>query len=104
MTETISPSGSQAAESPHLARPETDGGALRAIDEAAAQLRERALKIRENPYLHKPKLVLSRHVRGTGILDRIADAVNKDLPGRQREIHDCVEKILTIVEPKPAAG
>jgi hypothetical protein len=26
--------------------------------------------------LHIPRLVLSKHVRGTSILDRIADAVN----------------------------
>src|SRR6266566_7661366 len=77
MTETISPAESQAAESPHLPRPETDAAALRAIEEATAHVRERALKIRQNPELHKPKLVLSQHVRGTSILDRIADAVNK---------------------------
>ena len=77
MTETISPPESQPAESPHIPRPETDSAALRAIDEAAAHVRERALKIRQNPEQHKPKLVLSQHVRGTSILDRIADAVNR---------------------------
>jgi uncharacterized membrane protein len=77
MTETISPAESQAAESPRLPRPATDAAALRAIAEATAHAGERALKIRENPELHKPKLVLSQHVRGTSILDRIADAVNK---------------------------
>ena len=49
MTETIAPADSQATESPRLARPETDGAALRAIDEAAAHVRERALQIRQNP-------------------------------------------------------
>ena len=77
MTETISPAESQAAESPRLARPETDGAALRAIEEATAHLRERALQIRQNPEEHKPRLVLSQHVRGTSLLDRIADVVNK---------------------------
>ena len=77
MTETISPPESQPAESLHIPRPETDSGALRAIDEAAAHVRERTLKIRQNPEQHKPKLVLSQHVRGTSILDRIADAVNR---------------------------
>ena len=77
MTETISPPESQPAESPHLPRPETDGAALRAIDEATAHVRERALKIRQNPEQHKPKLVLSQHVRGTSILDKIADGVNR---------------------------
>ena len=77
MTQTISPPESQPAESPHVPRPETDAAALRAIDEAAAHVRERALKIRQNPEQHKPKLVLSQHVRGTSILDKIADGVNR---------------------------
>ena len=77
MTETIAPADSQATESPRLARPETDGAALRAIDEATAHVRERALQIRRNPEEHKPRLVLSQHVRGTSLLDRIADIVNK---------------------------
>jgi hypothetical protein len=47
MTETISPPESQAAESPHIPRPETDGAALRATDQATAHARERALKIRQ---------------------------------------------------------
>ncbi len=41
MTETISRPESQVAESPHLPRPETDGAALRAIDEATAHVRQR---------------------------------------------------------------
>ena len=77
MTETISLAESQPAESPHLPRPETDSAALRAIDEATEHVGERALKIRQNPEQHKPKLVLSKHVRGTSILDKIADAVNR---------------------------
>src|SRR6266576_2866380 len=77
MTETIAPADSQATESPRLARPETDGAALRAIDEATAHVRESALQIRQNPEEHKPRLVLSQHVRGTSLLDRIADIVNK---------------------------
>jgi len=79
MTETISPAESQATEAPRIPHPDTDAAALRAIDDATAHVRERALKIRENPEEHKPKLVLSQHVRGTSILDRIADAVNKIL-------------------------
>ena len=57
-------------------RPETDAAAVRAIEEASTHIRERAQKIRECPELHIPRLVLSKHVRGTSILDRIADAVN----------------------------
>ena len=130
MTETVAPADSQAAESPRLARPETDGAALRAIDQATSHIRERALQIRQNPEEHKPRLVLSQHVRGTSLLDRIADVVNKfcgsmyvfigittgivdhDLaagqrqpgPGRQRHIQDCVDQILAKVDPKPAAS
>ena len=101
MTETISPPESQPAESPHLARPETDGTALRAIDEATARVRDRALMIRQNPEQHKPKLVLSQHVRGPSILDNFA---SRDMPGRQREIQDCVNKILAKVDSEPAAS
>jgi hypothetical protein len=77
MTETISPPDSQAVESPHLARPETAAAALRAIEEATEHVRERVPGISANPEERKPRLVLSQHVRGTSILDRIADAVNK---------------------------
>src|ERR1700759_3660778 len=77
MTETLAPAESQAAESPRIPRPHTDAAALRAIEDATAHVRERALKIRENPEDHKPRLVLSQHVRGTSLLDRIADVVNK---------------------------
>ena len=77
MTETITLPDGTKVESPHIPRPETDGDAIKDIDEAAAHLRERAQQIRANPGDHLPKLVLSAHVRGTSILDRIADAVNK---------------------------
>jgi uncharacterized membrane protein len=77
MTETITLPDGTTVESPHIPRPETDGEALKDIDEAAAHLKERAQAIRANPGDHLPKLVLSAHVRGTSVLDRIADAVNK---------------------------
>lgn len=32
---------------------------------------------RRHPLAHAPRLVLSRHVRGEGVLDRIADVVNR---------------------------
>ena len=131
MTETISPAETPAAESPHLARPHTDAAALRAIEEATEHVRERAVKIRQCPELHKPRLVLSEHVRGTSILDRIADGVNKfcgsmyvftgitvgivawlflgnfaskDMPGRQRHIQDCVDQILAKVNGTPPSS
>jgi hypothetical protein len=70
MTETVSP----APESPRLARPHTDAAALRAIEEATKHLHERAVKIRECPELHTPKLVLPEHVRGTSILAKVSAA------------------------------
>jgi uncharacterized membrane protein len=75
MTETISPD-TLTPLPPVPARPETDGAAVRAIEEASTHIRERAQKIRECPELHIPRLVLSKHVRGTSLLDKIADAVN----------------------------
>jgi uncharacterized membrane protein len=65
-------------DAPHvIARPQTDGAALRAIAHAKEDLHERAEHIRAAPQEHKPKLVLSDHVRGTSLLDKIADGVNR---------------------------
>jgi uncharacterized membrane protein len=65
-------------EAPHLIpRPHSDAAALRAIAHAKEDLHERAEHIRAAPQDHAPKLVLSDHVRGTSLLDKIADAVNK---------------------------
>jgi hypothetical protein len=89
MTETISLAETQAADSPRIPRPHTDGAALRAIEDATAHVRERALKIRQNPEEHMAKL------------DNFA---SKDMPGRQRHIQDCVDQILAKVDPKPAAS
>lgn len=81
MTQTTAAPGAQSAEqaaAPHfIPRPHTDAAALRAIAHARADLRERAEHIRAAPQDHKPKLVLSDHVRGTSVLDKIADAVNR---------------------------
>jgi uncharacterized membrane protein len=60
-----------------IPRPHTDAAALRAIEHAKEELRERAEHIRSAPEEHKPKLVLSDHVRGTSWLDKIADWVNQ---------------------------
>ena len=65
MTETITLPDGQVAESPHTARPQSDGAARHAIDDATSHLKERAEKIRANPEAHLPKLILSKHVRGT---------------------------------------
>ena len=119
MTETIAPADSQTTESPRLARPETDGAALRAIDESTAHIRERALQIRQNPEGHKRAIadhetlialhemakqqldILNGQDRVLAILDNFA---SKDMPGRQRHIQDCVDQILAKVDPKPAAS
>ena len=92
MTETIAPADSQAAESPRLARPETDGAALRAIDEATTHIRERALQQLD---------ILNGQDRVLAILDNFA---SKDMPGRQAHIQDCVDQILAKVDSKPAAA
>jgi uncharacterized membrane protein len=77
MTETSSRPDVHHSEPILLGRPETDAAALRAIDEAAGKVRQRAAEIRKAPELHRPRLILSAHVRGTSILDRIANWVNK---------------------------
>jgi hypothetical protein len=79
MTETISPAETQAADSPRIPRPHTDGAALRAIEDATAHVRERALAI-------------------------LVNFASKDMPGRQRHIQDCVDQILAKVDSKPAAA
>jgi hypothetical protein len=48
----------------------------------------------ESPHLARPETVLA-------ILDNFT---GKDMPGRQREIQDCVDKILAKVDPKPATS
>jgi uncharacterized membrane protein len=60
---------------PHLAR--TSGQAVRDNAVYAARLAQRAAEIRANPSAHRPRLVLSRHVRGESFLDKIADGVNR---------------------------
>jgi uncharacterized membrane protein len=77
-TEAPDARSAQQAPVPHfIPRPHTDAAALRAIAHAREDLRERAEHIRAAPQDHKPKLVLSDHVRGTSVLDKIADAVNR---------------------------
>lgn len=58
-------------------KPRTDGAAVKEINEALEVIRHRAEEIRSAPEQHKPRLVVSAQVRGTSILDKIADAVNK---------------------------
>jgi uncharacterized membrane protein len=81
MTTDTSAAPESAAPAPHhrpiIPRPKTDAAALRAIDRVQGEMHERAAEIRRAPTEHMPKLVLSKHVRGTSLLDRIADAVNR---------------------------
>src|ERR1700678_1621487 len=58
-------------------RPKSDAEAVRAGEEAAASVRARIAEICRAPEMHRPRLVTSQHVRGDGLLDKVADAVNK---------------------------
>jgi uncharacterized membrane protein len=59
------------------AKPATDAAALRDIDHELRHLHEKAEQIKQAPEQFHPKLVLSEHVRGSSVLDKIADGVNK---------------------------
>src|SRR5215469_2211721 len=61
----------------HYHRPRTDGTAIRDICFDLLHLHDRAEQIKANPADFRPKLVLSEHVRGASILDKIADGVNR---------------------------
>jgi len=77
MTDTATrpePQSTPAQQTPLAA---TAAAAVRENALYAARLAQRAAEIRANPGEHKPKLVLSRHVRGESLLDKIADGVNK---------------------------
>ncbi len=77
MTDTATRPGQRAPQSPQAASAATARSAVRANAMAAARAAERAEEIRQAPQLHVPRLVVSRHVRGDSLLDRIAAAVNK---------------------------
>jgi uncharacterized membrane protein len=57
--------------------PRNSAAAVRENALYAAKLAQRAAEIRAAPEEHKPRLVLSRHVRGESPLDKIADWVNR---------------------------
>lgn len=71
-TETRPPANGQRG--PH--KPATDRQAVRATHEYLTHIREHAEEIRQAPEEHKPRLITSDHVRGSSILDKIADGVN----------------------------
>ena len=58
-------------------KPATDAEARRDISHELRHLHEKAEEIKQAPGDFHPKLVLSDHVRGTSLLDKIADGVNK---------------------------
>jgi uncharacterized membrane protein len=57
-------------------KPATDRQAIREIRDELHNVHERAMEIKARPDEHRPKLVTSDHVRGSSILDKIADQVN----------------------------
>jgi len=58
-------------------RPPTDAQAVRDTHTELHELHDKVQEIKECPQEHRPKLVLSEHVRGASILDKIADGVNR---------------------------
>ncbi len=76
MTETQQHPGAIGPVNGHYHKPPTDAAALRDIRHEMQTVRERAEEIRQAPEEHKPKLVTSEHVRGSSLLDKIADVVN----------------------------
>jgi uncharacterized membrane protein len=61
----------------HYTKPVTDAAALRDIKHDLGHLHEKADQIKQAPQEFHPKLVVSDHVRGSSILDKIADTVNR---------------------------
>jgi len=61
----------------HYPKPATDAAALRDISHELQHLHEKAEQIKQAPELFHPKLVVSDHVRGNSVLDKIADVVNR---------------------------
>jgi hypothetical protein len=118
MTETISPAESRAAESPRLPRPETDAAILNlpqlsimislqvSANRAQAAADRRAIADHETLIaLHEMARqqldILNGQDRVLAMLDTFA---SKDMPGKQREIQDCVDKILAKVDPAAAGS
>jgi uncharacterized membrane protein len=77
MTDTATKPGPPSPLPPPVPLPHTAAAAVRENALYAAKLAQRAAEIRAAPQDHRPRLVLSRHVRGESVLDRIADGVNR---------------------------
>jgi uncharacterized membrane protein len=78
MPDTVVPPApaSAPADAHPLQKPRTDAAATRDIAKALENVHHRAEEIRFAPQAHRPRLVVSDQVRGSSILDKIADAVN----------------------------
>jgi len=61
----------------HYTKPATDAAALRDIRHDLSHVHEKSELIKQAPQEFHPKLVVSDHVRGSSILDKIADTVNR---------------------------
>ncbi|HEU5417871.1 MAG TPA: hypothetical protein VFV41_09290 [Streptosporangiaceae bacterium] len=106
MSGTVASPGPAAPSEPAPAprrKPRTDGAAVKEINEALEVIRHRAEEIRSAPEQHKPRLVVSAQVRGTSILDKIADAVNK-FCGQQRSDYSEVGRLATCRESSGLSG
>jgi len=77
MTDTTTRPPAPGGRGPRALWPRTSTAAARENARLAAHAAQRAEEIRQAPQQHVPKLVVSRHVRGESLLDKIADAVNK---------------------------
>jgi uncharacterized membrane protein len=81
MTATQEHAGVQAVKAQpaswHYAKPQTDAAARRDIKHDLSRVHEKAEQIKQAPQEFHPKLVVSDHVRGSSILDKIADMVNR---------------------------
>ena len=61
----------------HYTKPASDAAALRDIKHDLTHMHEKAEQIKQAPAEFRPKLVVSDHVRGSSVLDKIADGVNR---------------------------
>ena len=61
----------------HYPKPPSDAAARRGIRHELDHLHEKAEEIKQAPTEFHPKLVVSDHVRGSNLLDKIADTVNR---------------------------
>src|SRR5260370_35436251 len=77
MTDTAAKPGPPSPLPPPVPLPHTAAAAVRENALYAAKLAQRAAEIRAAPQDHRPRLVLSRHVRGERVLARIAAGGNR---------------------------